>query len=733
MEANLQAHVAFFLSGKANTPNLEAIDRLNLRPTLFAGYRDLSRLRYDFPLILVAGPSGETYVESLSGLIDGILDKIAHGNDADRLRKHVLRLEQHIRAQAAAGKEGKLSALWDKAAGELGKNDKPVTESLARARANLKVDGEVVDCNGALPYRLIGHVWALTQTRRARHFGEIVSRLVIKLSEILQADFANSNAGRSAAHLQRTFGSGPMDQFDFNVMSKLLSRSVPKENLSKSRKKRIEKLLTTLKTQQFFPSPYAASTPYTFAFDSCGDAIKAYRDRLPKAIELAKAITIGELEVRGEYSEAKHDSIFESFGDNGLDPRDMEFFPDYLVRINAERLPGGELGALTEIMSLNLPIKVLVQTDDVVEESPIGKSHLAFALRSRQLARMALGMAGVFVVQAPASSLYQLREKLVRGLDYAGPALFSIFSGVVEGHVPLPPYLVGAAALESRVFPAFSMDPTAGDDWASRFSLEANPQAGLDWPIHSVAYDDADCLRIVEDRPFTLIDFVACDARYGKFFAAVAKPHWQDWLAEAGKIIDSEQRGDIDRIDSVPSLLMVDSNNKLQKVIVIEKIVREARRCLSMWNSLQELGGIHNSHAEKRLIQEKAAWEESNKALLAAAAPAPETTPAALVTTAAPATAATAPAESEPEKTSDEAYIETPRCASCNECVQVNGKMFAYDDNKQAYIKDVTAGTYAQLVEAAENCQVAVIHPGKPRNAVEPGLDELVKRAEAFA
>ena len=59
--------------------------------------------------------------------------------------------------------------------------------------------------------------------------------------------------------------------------------------------------------------------------------------------------------------------------------------------------------------------------------------------------------------------------------------------------------------------------------------------------------------------------------------------------------------------------------------------------------------------------------------------------------------------------------------------------MFAYDDNKQAYIKDVNAGTYAQLVEAAESCQVAVIHPGKPRNASEPGLDELIKRAEAFA
>ena len=728
MEADLQAHVAFFLSGKANTPNLEAIDRLNLRPALFAGYRDLTRLRYDFPLILVQNPAGGACVESLSGLIDGILDKIARGGDAERLRKHVLRLEQHIRAQAATGKEGKLSALWDKAAKELGKNDAPVADSLARARANLKVDGEVVDCGGTLPRRLIGHVWALTQTQRAQRFGEVVDRLVIKLSEILQADFANSNAGRSAANLKRTFGSGPMDQFDFDAMSSLLCKSAPKENLGKNRRKRIEKLLAALRTQRFFPAPHATSTPYMFAFDTCSDAIRTYRERLPKAIELAKAVAVAELEVRGEYSEAKHDRLFESFGENGLDPRDMALFPDYLVQIDAESLPGGELGALTEIMSLNLPIKVLVQTDDVIEESPIGNGHLAFALRSRQLARMALGMAGVFVVQAPASALFQLREKIARGLGGSGPALFSIFSGVAKGHGQLPPYLVCATALESRVFPAFTMDPAAGSDWASRFSLGVNPQAELDWPTHRITYEDADCQTVTEERPFTLIDFVACDARYGKFFAAVPKAHWQDWLSDAGEAIARERRGDIDRIDTVPCLLMVSPDNKLQKIIVTEKIVREARRCLSMWHSLQELGGIHNSHAERLLAREKAAWEESGKAIAAAAAPAPAAAP-----TAEAAAAPAAPEEKEAEKPSDEAYIETPRCASCNECILINDKMFAYDGNKQAYIKDVNAGTYAQLVEAAESCQVAVIHPGKPRNASEPGLDELIKRAEAFA
>jgi len=81
---------------------------------------------------------------------------------------------------------------------------------------------------------------------------------------------------------------------------------------------------------------------------------------------------------------------------------------------------------------------------------------------------------------------------------------------------------------------------------------------------------------------------------------------------------------------------------------------------------------------------------------------------------------------------SDDPYIETPRCTTCNECTQINNKMFVYDANKQAFIANPDAGTYRQLVEAAESCQVAIIHPGKPRNLNEPGLEELIERAEAF-
>jgi ferredoxin len=179
--------------------------------------------------------------------------------------------------------------------------------------------------------------------------------------------------------------------------------------------------------------------------------------------------------------------------------------------------------------------------------------------------------------------------------------------------------------------------------------------------------------------------------------------------------------------------MMVDGNNVLQKVIVDERLIREARRCRDMWHSLQELGGVHNSHAEKLLARERKAWEERmRQEAEAIAAMTPATVlPATPAVTASPG-AESAAEEQEPERSPDEAYIETARCSSCDECTQINNRMFAYDGNKQAYIADINAGTYAQLVEAAESCQVSVIHPGKPRNPKEPGLEELLKRAEPF-
>ena len=736
MEADTQAHVAFFLTGRLPSEHLDAVDGLGLRPALFAGYRELTQLRYDFPLLLVAGRTDKLFAQSLSGLIDSALATVARGSDGERIGKHVLRLEQEIRVLAAGGTAASFSALWDKAAGRLAKAaDKSFEDSLRRTRAAIKFDGEVADCDVALPSRLLQHAWAAVQKQKCEGFRKDLDRLVLKLSDILKADFERSEAGRSAKHLEAAVGSGFVDAFDFDAMSRMLSKALPKDQFPESRRKRIRELLDVLGTQQFFPSPAAPAKKgggakhYCFLFDTCADALSAFRERMPKLIELAKAIAITELEIDGQYSESKHDALFEQFGANGLDPQDLAPFPDYLVCVNAEKMQAVEHAQLMEILSSGLPIKVLLQIDDVVEESPNGEGSLTAGMRARQIANMAIGLNEVYVLQSASSNLFRFRERMLRGLSYRGPALFSVFSGASGKASGLPPYLMSAAAMESRAFPAFTYDPSAGANWASRFYLEANSQVDLDWPIQGFAYEDEQHQKVSEDLAFTLVDFFASDRRYARHLARVPREKWNGSMIPVDESLSRERKG---LPDKVPSLLMVDADNVLQKVIVDERLLREARRCREMWHSLQELGGVHNSHAEKLLAREKKAWEERMQQEAETHAAAVPAAAAVASSASAASAAASAPVEEEPQRSPDEAYIETARCSTCNECTTLNSKMFAYDGNKQAYIADINAGTYAQLVEAAESCQVSVIHPGKPRNPKEPGLEELLKRAEPF-
>jgi hypothetical protein len=735
MRAELQAHIAFRVIGKRPDGEPGAADELDARPALLAEYRDLSALRYDFPLVLMRNTEGPASVQSLCGLIDDVLKEIAGGADGDRLRRHALRFEREIRALVVEGASQSLSDLLDEVARRLAaRNDELLADSLKRIRASLKADGEIVDCDKAMPFRLVRHVWKTAHDSKAWAFRKDLNMLVAKLSDILRADFVRSEEGLSAETLEASVGATHRETFDFAVMSRMLGETSAKASLPETRRRRIHWLLSTLKSQRFYPPisdgdrRVGVPDSYSFQFDNCADAVAAYRERLPKMIELAKAIAMAKLEVEGSYNETRHDGFFQDFGANGLDPGDVARFPDLLIRVHGPTGEAADNELLLRALAAGLPAKVLVQTDDLLEPSPLGDGALLFGLRGKHLVSTAISLGTTHVLQSTSSNLFQFRDRIFAAMAYAGPALISVFSGAVANGAGFPPYLTAAAAMEARAFPALSYDPAAGPDWASRFSLQGNPQPDRDWPVYCLAYEGEAHQRKREDLAFTLVDFAACDRRLARHFAKVARAKWNDNMVPVAEFAASEPD---DASTKAPCLLMVDRKNRLQKLIVDDKMVRQARRCVEMWRSLQELGGIHNSHAARLLAQERKIWAEelrrqteSPKAQSGAAAGAPMAIPAA--------PAAPAPIETTPERASDEPYIETSRCTTCNECTQINDKMFAYDANKQASIVNLDAGTYRQLVEAAESCQVSIIHPGKPRDPNEPGLEELLARAEPF-
>ena len=237
--------------------------------------------------------------------------------------------------------------------------------------------------------------------------------------------------------------------------------------------------------------------------------------------------------------------------------------------------------------------------------------------------------------------------------------------------------------------------------------------------------------------------------------------------------------GTVERL--IPFVWGIGEDGKLARLVVSRALVLACRDRLNYWRTLQELAGVHNFYVEtavERVLEDaRAAAEAEREELLkaheeeldsarseaageamgqlvdvlmgadlssmvdvgGASAPTPvmpegssaeEAAPADVATEVAPTTEE--PEEEEEELSFDEPWLDTASCTTCDDCMSINKQMFVYNADKQAILKDPKAGPYADLVKAAEICPAQCIHPGKPLDPNEPGLEELIARAAPF-
>jgi len=706
----------FHLSGKGPEPGRRMLPA-GLWPALLAPYRPLARLRHDFPLVLLEEPGPDGFALPLSTVMSRLAGAIApRGLEGERLRQHLLRIESVLRAMVDEGATGTLSALWPLSLEKLDiAADDTTRRVLVQAGESLLHDGELAACDAALPARLLQLAWRHAQREKARVFHRKVDALMRKLSDILRAAWAHSQAGRAPAALRSGVGGAHAGLFDFDVMSRLVSRRAPADELPAGRRQRIEWALSVLSGQTFWPGAAAADrVPEGLVHADCAGAAAAFRERLPRALELLKAIAIAELESEGRYVEAEHDALFARFDLGSLGAEDFFLLPDDLVLIPPAENAAPANAGLLEMLSSGMPVKVLVQVDDLLDEAALGTGRFAFGVRGARLATTAMGLGGMFVLQCASAALPAQASRVARGMGCHGPALFAVYPGAAGSELPC--YLDAAAATESRAFPTFCYDAAAGDNWATRFSLDGNRQPEQDWPHDEIEAADDALQRVRMPLEFTYADFVLGDPRHASHFLPVARSRWHDGQLPAA---DWLRLGEAEAAVRLPYVLAAGEDGQLQRLLVDAHLMKAARARLLLWRRLQEHAGIHDSHAERLLAEERTRAAASVAVPVAApAGPAAD--------------AATAADEAPAPASSEEAWIETARCPSCNECQLINPRLFGYNDNKQAFIKDIGAGTYRDLVEAAESCQVAIIHPGKPRNPDEPGLAELIERAKPF-
>jgi ferredoxin len=270
-----------------------------------------------------------------------------------------------------------------------------------------------------------------------------------------------------------------------------------------------------------------------------------------------------------------------------------------------------------------------------------------------------------------------------------------------------------AAARESRAFPAFAYDATGGDNWATRYSLDHNRNPDADWPHDQVEYADAELQRVVEEVAFTYVDFALCDRRYAAHFSAVPRERWSAGMLPVSEWLRLPEKSAGDR---VPYVWAVDADDRLWRVIVDTRLMQSGAPLPAAVAPAAGARG-HSRFARRASAGEGTRHVEGREG---AGASGPGTCRARRSRPTRRRCGAGRDGRRGGSAAVRRPWIETARCPSCNECQNINDKMFAYNENKQAFIKDLNAGTYRQMVEAAESCQVAIIHPGKPWNRRKP-------------
>jgi pyruvate-ferredoxin/flavodoxin oxidoreductase len=434
-------------------------------------------------------------------------------------------------------------------------------------------------------------------------------------------------------------------------------------------------------------------------------------------------------------------------------------------------------------------------TSQISDMAEYGMEHHGKEEVRKELALIAIAHRGVFVMQSSQATPSHLIQNVLKGLQARRPALFILNTpcppewGLADFGAPDAARL----ALESRAVPNIVFDPDMGTTFSECIDLEGNPSPHDTWTTYDLAFVDDDGAEQKLTLPVTTADWALGEARFRKHFK---KASGEDDLVPFHEYLemDADEREDVTAfiytVDAKRHLSKMTVSDEIAKLAeerlrhwaqlkeiagldvsdnmrdtVAEGMTEELEARITALTAEYEakitklttqyplliarrmaeglLKGNANSTVSQ-LLEKAESWNgptfetpadfsiaapsAAPKAAASAAAPAPATSAAAPAAAAAP---VAAPAAAE-EVMGNEPYIDTIRCTSCDDCLKVNPKVFVYNADQQAEIGDARAGTFKQLVMAAEACPAECIHPGDPLNPKEKDLEKLIKRAEPF-
>jgi ferredoxin len=738
---------------------------------------------------VIARPLSEHLSDSLQALAPG-------DEQSKILKDNLPWLERFLRQKLVDCEPVDAPALMREASAALqehldlkGSNQETLQADLSRLGESIAPNSLFLGYGPRVPLQLMLHAIRHRQRQRRKQFRDQVAAHVLALQTLL--DVERAKAGDSA----EAGGVDPASRYlDSGALSGMLEqRAHGSVAMPPERRRRIEQALGTLQNWQDDPvlvrfvgpledSEFGEQDDVDIigSDDPCVTAAEVFEREAAAFAKLFSAARIAALEVDDNYDPTVHDSWFASFDWQAFTDDEMQLITRVVALVSADYLAGDGLPAFSRLLGSRLPVHVLtwVRAYDNPSAKPGDGPFDSYRF---ELGYFGIGHRQVVVAQTSAARHQDLLAGFLTALDSSRASLHLINRGTQTSvkQPLLEPWFVASAALESRAHPFILVNPDAGDHAAQRISFDGNPQSDNDWPVETLEYrgDDGEVAEM--QLAFTFADYALLMPVLHAHFRVVPAGFDAEDLVPVARYLGMDESM-VGRL--VPYVWGIDADGVLTRLVVSRALVFACRDRLNYWRTLQEMAGIHNFYVEEaidRVIEEQRAAEDAERQqllqaheeelesvrseaadkvmgqlvdvlmgadlseIVAGAAPMASMPPTARkgdVAEAEPSDEGGQGAEPEPEPepepeeelSFDEPWLDTAMCTTCDDCMGINKMMFAYNENKQAYITDPRAGPYADLVAAAEICPAKCIHPGKPLDPNEPGLEELIARAEPF-
>lgn len=499
--------------------------------------------------------------------------------------------------------------------------------------------------------------------------------------------------------------------------------------------------------------------PYPFPWanhlfqDSTSMAMGIFEGHMAKMADGFKAIRKAELELKGAYNPAVHDDFFTYFNWKQFTDEEWLLCPPVVALGGDGAMYDIGFQNLSRMMASGKPIKVIIVDTQVYSNTggqactsgfigqvsdmaQYGKVWKGKSEPRKEIGLIAMAHRNTYFMQSSLANTSHMIEGFIEGLMTRRPALFNLYTTCQPEHGVGDDLGAHQAklAVESRAYPVFRYNPDRGVKAEEALDLSGNPAMDRLWPTYQLKYIENGREKSMEVA-MTFADFAITEARFRKHFRKAPRDTWNENmipLADFLELTTEEREG------RFPYIWAVDRKQLLSRVLVAKPIVESCEERRDFWILLRALAGVGAEKKESENVESKVRAEIVGRIAqgLMKLAGDDGTGIVNLVAGNGNGHAAEAVATTTAVKSNGNGHmspwLETEACSSCDECIRINDKIFAYNKDKKAYIKDPEGGPYQDLVRAAEKCTARVIHPGLPATRTEKDIEKWIKRGEKY-